>query len=153
MNDSYPSQSSLRGTKILLIDDTPQHCILIQKVMKVCMPNVELLIATTGEQAKDKLNELISQHERLPRLILLDLYLPRKDDGWTLLQHLKATTSPLRLIPVTLLSHSGSSDDIQTSYHLGANSYIVKPLDYPQWMTYFESLSQYWLYTVAPPFR
>ena len=152
MNDSYPSQPSLRGTKILLIDDNPQHCILIQNVMKTCMPDVALLAATSSIQAIDQLNELVSQHERLPRLILLDLYLPRKDDGWALLQQLKAPTSPLRLIPVTLLSHSESSDDIQTSYQLGVNSYIVKPLDYSQWITYFESLSQYWLYTVAPPF-
>ncbi|WP_018622227.1 response regulator [Spirosoma luteum] len=140
-----------RGAKILLIEDNPDHQRLIRSVLQSCMPGVELLTAATVEEALSYLNECMNVRPPLPRLILLDMYLPGREEGYALLQQVKEPTSPFRLIPLTLLSQSGNPDDIQTAYQLGANSYIVKPVDYLQWLAYFESLQQYWLQTVTLP--
>ena len=82
---------------------------------------------------------------------MLDIYLPGREDGWQLLPSLKMPGSTLRLIPVTLLSHSEMPEDIQIGYDLGANSYLVKPTDYAQWLDYFQILRQYWWNTVSLP--
>ncbi len=157
MTDNYSSQDiarrNFKGTKILLVEDNPDHCLLIKSVLQVCMPDVQLLTAATAEQAISQLTACTNAKERLPRLILLDLYLPRREDGWQLLRRLKADNSPYRLLPVTLLSQSEEPDDIYTSYDLGGTSYIVKPAGYPQWLAYFEALRQYWWYTVTLPHR
>lgn len=157
MEDQYglqrTSRPNLRGTKLLLIEDDPQQCQLIDMVLKSCMPDVNLVVAATSEQALGQLSECTQALAAIPRLILLDLYLPTREAGLHLLRSLKGANSPYRLIPLTLLSHSEKSDDIQTCYNLGANSYIIKPVSYPQWLTYFESLRQYWWHTVSLPIR
>lgn len=155
MNLQYDSQDAhgrtLRGPKILLIEDNLDQQRIIQLVLQACMPQVELLIAATPHEAIHQLEECTHPPSSLPRLILLDLYLPGREEGWTVLEALKRPTSPFRLIPVTLLSQSGKPEDVQTGYQLGANSYVVKPNDYPQWQAYFESLREYWLHTVTLP--
>lgn len=145
------SRHNVRGPKLLLVEDNPEQSVLIRTVLKSCMPEVDLLVASTGEQALSQLRECLQVQRSLPRLILLDLYLPTRQEGWHVLHALKETNSPYRLIPVTLLSHSEKSDDIQTAYDMGANSYISKPVDYHQWQVYFQSLRQYWLHTVTLP--
>ncbi|AUD01816.1 response regulator [Spirosoma pollinicola] len=155
MNEYDNSQTTvrrnLRRAKILLVEDNPDHQLLIRTILRTLMPEVELLTAATVEEALAQLAACSSLPSPFPRLILLDVYLPSCDDGWTLLRHLKEPTSVFRLIPVTLLSQSDKSADIQTAYQLGANSYIVKPVDLSQWQAYFESLQQYWLHTVTLP--
>lgn len=157
MEDQYglqmTSRPNLRSTRLLLIEDNRQQCRLIETVLKSCMPDVNLVVATTPEQALHQLSEWTQAQASLPRLILLDLYLPTREAGLHLLRSLKGASSPYRLIPLTLLSHSEKSDDIQTCYNLGANSYIIKPVSYPQWLTYFDSLRQYWWHTVSLPIR
>ncbi len=157
MDDPYGPQATIRrnfkGAKILLIEDNPDHCALIRIGLKACMPEVELLIAATHEEAQQLLTECSNARILLPRLILLDLYLPNREDGLQLVQFLKDTASTYRLIPITLLSQSESAEDIQLGYDAGANSYIIKPTNYPQWLTYFESLRQYWWHTVTLPLR
>lgn len=150
-NTPPTGQRSFRGTTVLLVEDNLDHQILIQSVLRACMPEVNLWMATTVEEALSQLTACVNARQPLPRLILLDIYLPSREMGFSLLQHLKEPTSSFRSVPVTLLSHSNKSDDIQTAYQLGANSYIVKPIDYPQWLTYFKSLHQYWLNTVTLP--
>lgn len=155
MDDQSQQQVTIRrnfrGAKLMLVDDSLEQGALIRTVLGRCMPEVELLLATTGEQALSLLSQLSHVPGTLPRLILLDLYLPLREDGWRLLQRLKAPDSPYRLIPLTLLSHSSEPGDVETSYDLGANSYLVKPLDYPQWLTYFQTLRAYWWQTVTLP--
>lgn len=140
-----------RGNKILLIDDSLDHCVLIETVLQECMPDAHLLTAYTREEAITQLKNCQEAKESLPRLILLDLYFPLRNDGLQVLQVLKANDSPYRLIPVTVLSHSSLAEDIQTSYDLGATSYIVKPGDFKRWLAYFQALRQYWWQTVSLP--
>lgn len=83
-----------------------------------------------------------------PRLILLDLKLPRFD-GLQLLSQLKSDERTRR-IPVVVLTSSREESDIQRSYDLGANSFIVKPVDYREFSEVVSRLGYYWVYLNEP---
>jgi len=94
------------------------------------------------------------QEWELPKLILLDLYLPTNEAGWELLMHIKGMRSPINWIPVVVLSSSANGDDILKAYRLGASSYLVKPYRISDWFTYFRELKTYWWETASlPPLR
>ena len=152
MNDQYSTHKrSSREAIILLIEDNPDDFLIIKRVLFDCMPKVKLVVATTAEEALHQLSQDNQIHKRIPRLILLDLYLPKRTNGLDLLKQIKGSTSPYRLIPVAVLSHSELPEDVRMSYDLGTNSYIVKPGNYDQWRAYFQSLRQYWWDTVTLP--
>jgi CheY-like chemotaxis protein len=79
----------------------------------------------------------------LPHLVLLDLRLPRID-GFEVLRRLRARAAT-RLVPVVILSSSLERDDLATSYALGANSYIRKPVDFAEFIVTAANLGVYWL--------
>ncbi len=78
----------------------------------------------------------------VPGLVLLDLKLP-KVNGFQVLRHLKQHPH-LYMTPVVVLSSSGQRDDIQKAYRLGANSYLVKPIDYDAFLEMIGEVSRYW---------
>jgi two-component system response regulator len=78
-----------------------------------------------------------------PRLILLDLKLPGMD-GFEVLQCIKSNPDT-RLIPVVILSSSGHQRDIEEAYRLGANGYVVKPVDFGRFIETVQILCNYWL--------
>ena len=84
-----------------------------------------------------------------PHLIMLDLKLP-KMSGLEVLQRIKSDPRTHK-IPVTVLTSSKEAPDIQRSYDLGANSYIVKPVDYDKFMETIKNLGLYWLVHNQPP--
>jgi chemotaxis family two-component system response regulator Rcp1 len=86
-----------------------------------------------------------------PTLILLDLNLPRKD-GRQVLAVLKSHDE-LRRIPVVVLSSSNSKKDVTSCYHLGANCYIVKPVDLDAYRALVRRLEDFWLGLVELPYR
>ncbi|QKZ13817.1 response regulator [Spirosoma sp. KUDC1026] len=155
MNEPYrppaTTRRNVQRTKILIIDDNLDQCDIIQTVLHDCMPEVDLLIALTGEAAFSQLHHCLEAKQKLPRLILLDLYLPLADDGLRIIERIKRKDSPYRLIPIALLSQSARQPDVQRGYELGANSYIVKPASHAQWLLCMKSLREYWLHTVTLP--
>ena len=86
----------------------------------------------------------------LPKLILLDLYLPDRQYGYSLLQTIKAHHL-FREIPIVMLSQSTDPDDISESYNLRTNSYIVKPSGYEKWLDCIASFRHYWWDAVTLP--
>ncbi len=86
---------------------------------------------------------------KLPKLILLDLKLP-KIDGLEVLRRIKAETRT-RPIPVVVLTSSREQPDIEECYRLGVNSYIVKPVDFAQFSDAVRQLGLYWLLLNQPP--
>jgi len=87
--------------------------------------------------------------ENAPRLVLLDLKLP-KVDGLEVLRSIKADPRT-RHIPVVMLTSSREQSDVVKSYHLGVNSYIVKPVSYTQFAEAVQTLGLYWLLLNQPP--
>ena len=87
--------------------------------------------------------------ERPPRLILLDLKLP-KVDGMEVLKRLKADART-KTIPVVILTSSKEERDLVNGYNLGANSYIQKPVDFDQFRETVKNVGLYWLLINQPP--
>jgi len=138
---------------ILLVEDNPDDVVLDLRALKKCGIHNEVVVATDGAEALDYLFGTGSHAGRdpsqMPSLILLDLKLP-KVDGLEVLRRLRGDART-RLIPVVILTSSREEQDIVTSYDLGANSYIRKPVDFDQFMAVVCNLGMYWLLYNEPP--
>ncbi len=139
-----------RQAGILVIEDNPDHWFIIQQALKAFIPQLNTIWTTGSEGTFDYLDECLRVGKQIPKLILLDLYLPTRQEGKALLQKLKANAR-LRNTPVVVLSHSSQRDDIYEMYDLGSSSYMVKPLDFEQWLPLFQTLKIYWWDTTTLP--
>ena len=144
---------NFRKSKILIIEDSQDHSEIIKLAIKECIPEVQTIIVSTALQAIMFLDEIVSSNGVLPKLVLLDLYLPRKEDGWLVLQKIKRQSSQLRVLPVIILSASNDPEDIRNAYDLGGSAYTIKPVDYSSWLEYFKSIRKHWMETVILPFK
>jgi CheY-like chemotaxis protein len=114
----------------------------------------EVVVCRDGQEALDYLYSRGKFSDRVnenPAVILLDLKLP-KVDGLEVLRRIKAEER-LRTIPVVVLTSSQEESDIVQSYHLGVNSYIVKPVDFDQFAEAVRQLGGYWLLLNQAPVR
>jgi hypothetical protein len=105
-------------------------------------------VARDGEEALAYLNGW-EPSAPLPVVILLDLRLPRID-GIEVLRQIKAHPQ-FRTIPVVVLTSSAEDRDIQAAYELGANSYIVKPVDFDKFLEVAGQIELYWMVLNIPP--
>lgn len=136
--------------RVLVVEDNPDQQVLIRYALQQSIAKVQPICVDSAQEAIAYLDACVAEQLDLPNLVLLDLYMPEAEQGWELLRQLKEY--PVRQgLPVVVLSISNDPEDVQRSYDLGANSYITKPLEYEQWLTYFQSLRQYWLETVTLP--
>jgi len=133
---------------ILLVEDNPMDLDLTQRAFarrKLVNP---IQVARDGEEALAYLSRW-EAGEAPPAVILLDLKLP-KVDGLEVLRQLKAHAQ-FRVIPVVILTTSSEDRDIQTAYHLGASSYIVKPVNFEKFVQVAEQIEVYWCVLNMPP--
>ena len=137
---------------VLLVEDNAADVDLTRKTLASTKFDIRLSVAKDGVEAIDFLNGVGSWLESgHPTLILLDLNLPRKD-GRQVLGVLKSHDE-LRRIPVVILSSSNSEKDITSCYHLGANCYIVKPVDLHAYRALVRTLEDFWLGAAKLPQR
>ncbi len=127
-----------RGIHILLVEDNPSDAELAFLLMKKSLPQASISHANDGAKAIDLLRE-----ENLPRLILLDLELPRMD-GFEVLKTIRENPRT-KSIPVVILSSSDDERDRQKCRDLGASSYIVKPMNFVAYREAFLSSCRQWL--------
>lgn len=138
---------------LLLIEDSDEDVIATMRGVRY--EGVELAIyrCTTGDQAMDYLYQRghYADPARAPRpnLILLDLNLPGTD-GRSLLAVLK-DDDDLKSIPVIVLTTSNNPNDIATCYRRGANSYLIKPVDYARFKQAMQTLILYWFQIATLP--
>jgi len=133
--------------EILLVEDNPNDAELALHALRKKRLGNHIQIARDGEEALDFIFCRGAYDGRafghFPRLILLDLKLP-KVDGTEVLRQLKSDPRT-RPIPVTVLTSSKEESDMARTYDLGANSYIQKPVDFERLCGTVEQLGMYWL--------
>lgn len=140
----------MQNASILLVEDDPSDLELATLAFRKSQIANPIEIARDGAEALAKLGlDGSPLRGEPPCLILLDLKLP-KVDGIEVLRRIK-NNEILRLIPVVMLTSSHEESDIVTSYDLGVNSYIVKPVDFNQFVESVRQLSMYWLLLNQPP--
>lgn len=149
MNASLQT-AALRRASVLLVEDSPDQQTLISHILRWTLPELRPVWASDADEALAYLGECEANHLPLPRLMLLDLYLPTREQGWALLQRLKQS-QPFARMPVVMLSRSVDAEDIKTSYDLGATSYIAKPSTLDEWNAYFQSIRHYWFNIITLP--
>jgi CheY-like chemotaxis protein len=141
--------------EILLVEDNPNDVELTLRALKKNRLINQVVVVTDGEEALDFLfaRGAFSDRkvENIPRMMLLDLKLP-KVDGLEVLKIVKSDPRT-RIIPVVVLTSSKEEKDIIESYQLGVNSYIVKPVDFDQFLEAVNSLGMYWLLLNQSPKR
>ncbi len=133
---------------ILLVEDNPMDVDLTLRAFKRRKLVNPVNVARDGEEALDWIPRW-EQGEALPVVILLDLKLPRVS-GLEVLERLK-THDGCQVVPVVVLTSSAEDRDINTAYRLGANSYIVKPVDFDRFMSVAAQIELYWCMVNEPP--
>ncbi|GAB4024918.1 response regulator [Spirosoma koreense] len=136
-------QPKTQKARLLVVEDNADQWFIIRWALQQRFPEVEPIWYPDTTQALIYLERCAEQQEQLPKLILLDLYLPDRETGWRFLQIVK-THHLYREIPVVVLSSSADKDDISESYMLRGNSYIVKPSGYEKWLDCFAAFRYYW---------
>ena len=133
--------------EILLIEDNPNDAELAMRALKKNNLANNVIRVCDGEEALDYIFARgpfkSDKRLNLPKLILLDLKLP-KVDGLELLKIIKADPVT-KLIPVVVLTSSAEESDMIESYRLGVNSYIVKPVDFDKFIESVRNIGFYWL--------
>jgi two-component system response regulator len=135
--------------EILLVEDNIHDAeMTIRSLKKVNLAN-RLIHLKDGAEALDFIfargNFANRQMENKPKVILLDIKMP-KVDGIEVLKQIKANEST-KTIPVVIMTSSKEEQDIITSYNLGVNSYVVKPVDFENFANAVSELGFYWLIT------
>ena len=138
--------------EILLVEDNPEDVELTLYALQRRHITNPIRVARDGEEALEVIFGADgSPHARVrqPRVVLLDLKLP-KVDGLDVLRRVRADPRT-KTIPVVMMTSSREERDIIESYRLGVNSYIVKPVDFEQFATVVEHLGLYWAVLNEPP--
>ncbi len=138
--------------KILLVEDNPDDVELTLRALKKANILNEVVLARDGAEALDYLlgtDDDTAEQPRPPAIVLLDLKLP-KIDGLEVLRRMRAEPRTM-LLPVVVLTSSREEQDVISSYSLGANSYIRKPVDFAQFAESVRQLGLYWLVINEPP--
>ena len=128
------------GRTILLVEDDPDHELLTIRALKKANIANDIHVARDGSEAVDT---LFGPDPLRPQVILLDLKLP-KIDGLEVLRRIRESDAT-RMLPVVVLTSSDEERDVITSYRLGVNSYIRKPVNFTDFAEATRQLGMYWL--------
>ena len=131
---------------VLLADDNATDAELTKRALEIGGVSRNIVWVQDGEAALDYLlrkGQYAQRPSGLPRLMLLDLHMP-KIDGLDVLARIKSDPQ-LRAIPIVIMSSSDQESDMTRSYERHANSYIVKPVDFKQFTDQVSILGQYWM--------
>ncbi len=140
----------MQPVNVLLIEDNPADADFVREVLLNGSLDVEVTVATTGAEAWRMLSrDDVHATAPTPDLIILDLNLPGID-GRAVLARIKADER-LRVRPVVILTSSDAERDIVQSYELGANCYIVKPMDFNGFRAAVGAVETFWLSLVSLP--
>jgi DNA-binding response OmpR family regulator len=123
-----------------------------QELLKSTQAGLRVFVAADGEQALDYLyyrGPYMQRPRESPAVLLLDLKLP-KVNGLEVLQQIKSDEN-LKVIPVVVLTSSHEEKDMVASYKLGVNAYVVKPVDFHEFVNTIKELGVFWAVVNEPP--
>jgi CheY-like chemotaxis protein len=139
--------------RILMVEDDPKDVELTLTALEEYNLGNEVIVTHDGEEALDYLYQRGKFQARTngnPAVLLLDLKLP-KVDGLEVLQQIKSDEK-LKMIPVVVLTSSREERDMVASYKLGVNAYVVKPVDFHEFVNAIKELGVFWaIINEAPP--
>jgi len=138
--------------RILLVEDDPKDVELTLTALEEYHLANEVVVAGDGEEALDYLyrrGSFATRSNDNPAVLLLDLKLP-KVDGLEVLQQIKSDEN-LKIIPVVVLTSSHEEKDMVASYRLGVNAYVVKPVDFHEFVNAIRELGVFWAIINQPP--
>ena len=143
----------MRPDLILIAEDNEDHAFLLRRALKRGAVLNPVFVVADGEEAIAYLKgegKFADRYEYpLPGLLLLDLNMPKKD-GFEVLQWIRQQPC-LKRLRVVVLTTSDNPDDIDRAYELGANSFMVKPLEKQQFVEVTDAIKGYWLWMSAAP--
>ncbi len=139
---------------VLLVEDDLNDIFLVKRAFKMAQVQNPLQVVTDGQEAMSYLRGDGKYADRqtypLPKLMVMDIKMPRKS-GFEVLEWVKGRPGPLRRIPIVIVSSSEDPDHINRAYELGANAYMVKPVNFRRVEHLFQSITQYWGLECAKP--
>jgi CheY-like chemotaxis protein len=138
--------------RILMVEDDPKDVELTLTALEEYNLANEVVVTRDGEEALDYLycrGKFATRSTENPAVLLLDLKLP-KVDGLEVLQQIKSDEK-LRVIPVVVLTSSHEEKDMVASYSLGVNAYVVKPVDFHEFVNAVKELGRFWAIINEPP--
>ena len=138
--------------RILIVEDDPKDVELTLTALEEYNLANEVVVARDGAEALDYLycrGNFAARVSENPAVLLLDLKLP-KVDGLEVLQQIK-TDEKLKMIPVVVLTSSHEEKDMVASYRLGVNAYVVKPVDFHEFVNAIKELGIFWAVINEPP--
>jgi len=138
--------------RILLVEDDPKDVELTLTALEEYNLANEIIVARDGEEALEYLysrGKFKTRSDGNPSVMLLDLKLP-KVDGLEVLKQIKSEEK-LRMIPVVVLTSSKEEKDMVASYQLGVNAYVVKPVDFHEFVNAIKELGVFWAVINEPP--
>jgi DNA-binding response OmpR family regulator len=138
--------------RILMVEDDPKDVELSLNALEEYNLANEVVVTHDGEEALDYLHcrgKFADRTDGLPAVLLLDLKLP-KVNGLEVLQHIRASEK-LKMIPVVVLTSSHEEKDMVASYKLGVNAYVVKPVDFHEFVNAIKELGVFWAVINQPP--
>ena len=137
---------------ILLAEDNPNDVELTLAALRENHLANDVVVVRDGAEALDylyKRNAFASRAGGNPALVLLDLKMP-KVDGIEVLRQVKADPA-IRTVPIVVLTSSREEQDLVKSYSLGVNAYVVKPVDFPEFVQAVRLLGGFWAVLNEPP--
>lgn len=142
---------TMEPRRILLAEDDPHDIELVQLALESSNLINQMDVVTDGEQALSYLfgQDAMSPLHPLPRLVLLDLKLP-KISGLQVLETIRSHPRTHKLVVVVMTS-SQEDRDVNACYDLGVNSYVVKPMDFHQFVEMARQTGLYWMSLNCPP--
>ncbi|GLU52063.1 hypothetical protein Dfri01_15240 [Dyadobacter frigoris] len=148
-----PLSKNFTTQQILIIEDNHDHWELMKFVLNNSMPNIKLTRTEDEENTLFFLSTLLKNSQPLPELVLLDLYMPNRDNGLQILTAIRNFFAANRLItiPIIVVSASDHIDDIKDSYRNNANGYMVKSPDLENSLAYFHELAYFWKSAITLP--
>ena len=138
--------------RILIVEDDPKDVDLTLTALEEYNLANEVVVTRDGEEALDYLycrGNFKMRSSENPAVLLLDLKLP-KVDGLEVLQQIRSDEK-LKLIPVVVLTSSREERDMVASYKLGVNAYVVKPVDFHEFVNAIKELGIFWAVINEPP--